>query len=87
MLSVGPLAVPDIYQHPALPKEVATLAATVRPGNSGGPLLTPDGQVAGVVFARSETDDAVGFALTDDDLTPALAAAAASAPVSTGPCT
>ncbi len=34
VLSVGPLAVPDIYQHPALPKEVATLA---RHGPTGQP--------------------------------------------------
>lgn len=87
VLSVGPTNVPDIYHQPTVPREVATLAAVVRPGNSGGPLLTPDGQVAGVVFARSDTDDDIGFALTANDLAPALAAASASSPVSTGPCT
>ncbi|MEN2740057.1 MarP family serine protease [Microbacterium sp. X-17] len=87
VLSVGPANVPDIYDRPAPPREIATLAAVVRPGNSGGPLLTPDGRVAGVVFARSDTDDNIGFALTAADLAPALAASASSTPVSTGPCT
>jgi S1-C subfamily serine protease len=87
ILSVGPANVPDIYHQPMAPREIATIAGVVRPGNSGGPLLTPDGRVAGVVFARSDTDDDVGFALTAADLAPALAADTASTPVSTGPCT
>ncbi len=34
--------------------------STVRPGNSGGPLLTTDGRVYGVVFARSTSDARTG---------------------------
>ena len=65
-----------------------TLATTVQPGNSGGPVLTPDGEAAGVVFARDEGDDRVGYAMTTAELLPALASAdAASDPVSTGSCT
>ena len=43
----------DIYGQDSSPREVYTLAANIQPGNSGGPLLSPEGQVAGVVFARS----------------------------------
>jgi S1-C subfamily serine protease len=87
VLSVGIAVIPDIYGGAPAPRDVATLAGTVRPGNSGGPLLTPDGAVAGVVFARSDTDDGIGYALTTAELRPALSASAASAAVSTGDCT
>ncbi|WP_157413521.1 MarP family serine protease [Agromyces allii] len=44
-------------------RNVMTLAADVDHGNSGGPVLTGDGTVAGVVFAKSEAVDNVGFAI------------------------
>ena len=37
----------------------------VQPGNSGGPLLTTKGTVAGTIFARSLMDTSTGYALTD----------------------
>lgn len=45
-----------------------SLYATVRQGNSGGPLLTPDGKVFGVVFAKSLDDPQTGYALTADEI-------------------
>lgn len=45
-----------------------SLFATVRQGNSGGPLLTPDGKVYGVVFAKSLDDPDTGYALTADEI-------------------
>ena len=36
----------------------------VEPGNSGGPLLSPDGTVYGVVFAAAVGMPDTGFALT-----------------------
>ena len=38
-----------------------TLAADVDHGNSGGPVLTGDGAVGGVVFAKSDTVENVGL--------------------------
>jgi S1-C subfamily serine protease len=55
---------PDIYHRGTVHRDVYSLYATVRQGNSGGPLLTPDGRVAGVVFAKSLDDDNTGYALT-----------------------
>ena len=46
---------PDIYHRGTVRRDVYSLYATVRQGNSGGPLLTPDGQVYGVIFAKSWT--------------------------------
>jgi S1-C subfamily serine protease len=73
VVSVGSPPVPDIYDDASAAREIYALAGTVRPGNSGGPLLTVSGEVAGVVFARSETDDQVGYAMTTTELLPVLA--------------
>ncbi len=53
----------DIYGRSNIVRQVYELDATIRPGNSGGPLVESDGEVIGVVFARSTTDDRVGYAL------------------------
>lgn len=88
ILSEGTVPVPDIYGDQSAPREIYALGAVVRPGNSGGPLLTPAGEVAGVVFARSETDDDVGYAMTPAELDPVLAQLGSlSAPVASGSCT
>ncbi|GAA1394416.1 MarP family serine protease [Luteococcus peritonei] len=55
----------DIYGGKGVEREVYSLAGTVQPGNSGGPLLATDGTVAGTVFARSLVDTSTGYALTD----------------------
>jgi S1-C subfamily serine protease len=79
--------VPDIYGNNASPEEIYRLAGDVQPGNSGGPLLTTGGQVAGVIFAKATSDTDMGFAITMDDLNPvATQAASLSAPVSAGQC-
>ncbi|MGW1882912.1 MarP family serine protease [Streptomyces sp. NPDC001970] len=59
---------PDIYRRGEVRRDVYSLFATVRQGNSGGPLLTPDGDVYGVIFARSLDDANTGYALTADEI-------------------
>ena len=77
----------DIYGTPGVVRQVYSLYARVQPGNSGGPLLSPDGSVVGIVFARSLDDDKTGYALTLDEARPVLDAADASTElVSTGAC-
>ncbi len=77
----------DIRGVPGVAREIYALRGTVRPGNSGGPLLSPAGDVVGVVFARSSTDPDTGYALTMAEVAPALARArASSSAVSTGAC-
>lgn len=88
VLSVGTVPVPDIYGAATAPRDIYALGGIVRPGNSGGPLLTPSGEVAGVVFARSEDDENVGYAMTTTELDPVLAQAGSlSAAVPAGSCT
>ncbi|MFB6839456.1 MarP family serine protease [Streptomyces sp. NPDC056361] len=59
---------PDIYHRDQVRREVYSLYTTVRQGNSGGPLLTEDGEVYGVIFARSLDDANTGYALTVDEI-------------------
>jgi S1-C subfamily serine protease len=87
VLAVSTESLPDIYGSARAPREVYTLAALVQPGNSGGPLLSLDGEVAGVVFARSADDAELGYAMTNTELQPvADAAADLASPVSSGSC-
>ena len=46
----------DIYGENPSVRDVYVIQALVRPGNSGGPLVEPDGVVIGVVFSRSPTN-------------------------------
>lgn len=81
--TVLPAAGYDIYSRRPVQRQVYSLYATVRPGNSGGPLLTTSGEVAGTVFARSTT----GYALTNAATSGLVdTAAALSTPVSTQSC-
>ncbi|MFD1829122.1 MarP family serine protease [Streptomyces desertarenae] len=59
---------PDIYHRGTVRRDVYSLHALVRQGNSGGPLLTPDGRVYGVIFAKSLEDENTGYALTGDEV-------------------
>lgn len=78
---------PDIYEDAQVTREIYALYATVRPGNSGGPLLTPRGQVAGVVFAAAVDHPNTGYALTASEVSgDASAGASATGRVSTEGC-
>lgn len=75
----------DIYQSGTVDRDIYSLRGVVRPGNSGGPLLDQNGQVAGIVFARSATDPDTGYALALTELRPVLSSVG-SAPISSGAC-
>lgn len=78
---------PDIYQRRTVTREVYAVRAVVRPGNSGGPLLDPNGGVYGVVFAAAADGGDTGYALTAAEVAPdARAGATATTPVGTDGC-
>jgi S1-C subfamily serine protease len=79
---------PDIYDANTVRREVFTIRASVRSGNSGGPMVDPQGRVTGVVFGASVEDSDTGFTLTADEVrSEAQNASGLSAKVSTGACT
>ncbi|OLT29463.1 serine protease [Nocardiopsis sp. CNR-923] len=59
---------PDFYHSQQVSREIYQVRAVVRPGNSGGPLLAPDGTVYGVVFAAATNEDETGYVLTADEV-------------------
>lgn len=84
---IATVLVPDIYGNSPQPADVYRIAGDVQPGNSGGPLLTTDGQVAGVIFAKATGESALGYAVTMTDLGPVAAQASGlSRAVSPGQC-
>lgn len=77
----------DIYGKSGVQRTVITFKGNVIPGDSGGPLLAPDGAVQGMVFGSGIGDATTGFALASSELKPAIiAGSTAQAPVSTGTC-
>ncbi|MGW6913388.1 MarP family serine protease [Kitasatospora sp. NPDC054939] len=78
---------PDIYRRGQVMRDVYSVRSLVRQGNSGGPLLTPDGQVYGVVFAKSLDSADTGYVLTAAEVrAEAEAGANATARVDTQGC-
>jgi len=78
---------PDIYGSGTVVREVFSLRSLVRPGNSGGPLVSTDGDVYGVIFAASVSDRDTGYALTAEQVAQSAAQGLTNdAEVGTGDC-
>lgn len=77
----------NIYSRGVTDRAVYEIAANVQSGNSGGPLINADGAVIGVIFAKSTTQDNVGYALMLDPVIDAIdKASARGTAVETGVC-
>ncbi|MEU4801166.1 MarP family serine protease [Actinosynnema sp. NPDC023587] len=68
---------PDIYDAATVTRDVYTVRAKVRSGNSGGPLIDPQGRVMGVVFGAAVDDQETGFVLTAQEVAKEVADAPA----------
>ncbi|WP_242908450.1 MarP family serine protease [Actinomadura terrae] len=78
---------PDIYHSGQVKREIYAIRGKVEPGNSGGPLLSTDGRVYGVIFAAALDTPATGYALTAGEVSPdASAGANLTSAVSTQDC-
>ncbi len=78
----------DIYGRAEVTRDIYELRSPVRQGDSGGPFVTTDGRVAGVIFAAATTDAGTGYALTGSEVRDEIERGRALAdPVSTGTCT
>lgn len=77
----------DIYGSDRVRREILVLGAAVRQGDSGGPFVTSDGRVGGVVFAGDPGEGSTGYALTAEQVRPAVdAAIARNQPAEVGAC-
>jgi S1-C subfamily serine protease len=77
----------DIYGRDSVVRRIYELQTVVRPGNSGGPFVLTNGQVAGVVFASSSMDARTGYAITSLQVRDLVSRATnLASQVDSGPC-
>jgi S1-C subfamily serine protease len=77
----------DIYGQNLVVRHIWIVQADVLPGNSGGPLVDLNGNVVGVVFAASTSQQGTAYALTDAEAQPDIdQAQGRTEPVPVGPC-
>ena len=78
---------PDIYNTRKVVRDIYPIRAIVKPGNSGGPLIAPDGSVYGMVFAAAVSVPETGYALTASQLSSDVSRGAnLTAATGTGAC-
>ena len=74
----------DSYGRGPFERKILTLRARVVKGNSGGPLIAPDGRVLGTVFAATTQGPEGGLAVPNQVV--ASIVNGARGEVGTGPC-
>ena len=78
----------DIYGQNVVAREVIEMRLDVSPGDSGGPVLLPTGEVGGVTFSESREHPEIGYALSPVAVRSVIKAALDSNEgVATGACT
>lgn len=77
----------NIYDLGVIKRNIYEVQADVAEGSSGGPIVLPDGRVAGMIFAKSSEVAGYGYALTSSSLTSQInQAQKANLRISTGAC-
>jgi S1-C subfamily serine protease len=74
----------DAYGRGPVRREIVSLRGAVRSGNSGGPMVDGAGRVVTTIFAATTSGPRGGYGVPNAIVRARLAAA--SGPVSTGPC-
>ena len=62
----------DIYGQSVVTRPIYAKQTSIVTGNSGGPVVLENGEVAAMVFARSVTHTDVGYSITANELQPRL---------------
>ena len=77
----------NIYDTSVVARDVIEMRLDVSPGDSGGPVLLPNGRVGGVTFSESRQDPQIGYALSPAAVGATIADALRStSAVDTGEC-
>ncbi len=79
------ITIDDIYGEESVQRSGLEIAADIEVGDSGGPVVSSDGAVIGIVYARSQSRASIGFA-TDATEIGRVIDAATSTPIDTGRC-
>ncbi len=79
------ITIDDIYGEESVKRSGIELAGDVQVGDSGGPVVTPDGTVIGIVYARSKSRGSTAFATDATEINRVLATVTAN-PMDTGRC-
>lgn len=78
----------DIYGVKEVTRSIYALRAEVTPGDSGAPLIDNAGNVMGLIFGHSKSQDHTGYALTASQIsTQVRSAVASNTPTTAGTCT
>lgn len=77
----------NIYNQNIVERNIYEIQANVQEGDSGSPLIAPDGTVSGVVFAKSVSQNDIGYAILINQVQPLVDKAQDHGQVSTGACT
>lgn len=77
----------DIYGGDVVSRKIYALQASIQTGNSGGPVVLPSGEVAGIIFGGAVDKQTVAYALTSEAVADDLARALKqNSSVRSGPC-
>ena len=83
------ITIDDIYGEVSVKRSGIEIAGDVEVGDSGGPVIAPDGTVIGIVYARSRTRGSTAFATDSTEVDRVLAGISNSTapdPVDAGRC-
>ncbi|QQE51236.1 MarP family serine protease [Corynebacterium urealyticum] len=81
------IAGPNIYANQRVEREAYSLRGKIVQGNSGGPLVAPNGEVLGLIFGADSNEADTGYALTKKEVLERVGDTARwSSPVDTRSC-
>jgi hypothetical protein len=79
------VTIEDIYVEEIVERQAIEFRGDIGVGNSGGAVLSPTGEVTGIIYARSRGRDGVGFATASSELDALLRTVSATT-VANGRC-
>jgi len=79
------VTIEDIWVEELTERRALEIEADVVRGDSGGPVFTADGEVAGIIYAASRNREGIGFAVRSEEIS-AVLEASGRRPVDNGHC-